>query len=354
MLEAAGMVLLAAVAGIPAVFLIHRKLRQARLARYLKIDTPLAIVEEGFIEIGGIGQWIGVRGEDRNNPVLLVIHGGPGSSYSIFTPHLRGWERHFTIVQWDQRGSGKTFARTGQAGSREMSLERLTLDAIEVAEYVCRRLLKQRIFLLASSFGSIAGLEIARRRPDLFHAYIGTDQNVGMLRDRDEIHREALQRLRSLGLRRGVKTLERIGADPAQWSCDDFTTVARLTMKSDPRGYRRTMKLLKNAVLYAPGWTFKDIRAFAAGMRFSLERLWPEASRYDAWQQGTRFEIPFFILQGADDVLTPPKLARAYFDDVAAPVKQMILIRNAGHFAAFLQPEQFLERLLAERFRNNV
>jgi pimeloyl-ACP methyl ester carboxylesterase len=335
-----------AVICIPAAFLAQRAIRQARRAATLRIESARGIVEEHFARIGGIDQWIGIRGEDRDNPVLLVIHGGPGSSYSIFTPHLRSWEKHFTIVQWDQRGCGRTFARSGPQGCGEMSMDQFTRDGIEVAEFLCSRLGKSRLFLLASSFGSTFGLEIARRRPDLFYAYIGVDQNVGMLRGCGENHREVLERLRRLGLGRGVKALQQIGADPTHWTRGDFEAVARWTMKSDPRGFRRTMKLLKDAVWFAPGWKLTDIRAFVRGMRFSLERLLPEMSRYDAWQQGVQVDIPFFIFQGENDVLTTPGLAQAYFNDVAAPIKRMILISDAGHFAAFLQPDQFLDRLL--------
>jgi pimeloyl-ACP methyl ester carboxylesterase len=327
--------------------LVQRKLRQMRIAAGLKIVGARGIVEERFVDIGGIEQWIGIRGEDRDNPILLLIHGGPGSSYSIFTPHIRTWEKHFTIVQWDQRGCGKTFARTGPRSSGKISMDQLARDGVAVAEHVRRRLSKDRLFLLASSFGSTFGLQMAHRRPDLFYAYIGTDQNVGMVRGSEETRLELIQRLHAAGLTKGVRAIERIGKDPTRWTPDDFTTVARWTMKSDPPGFRRTMKLLKDAVWYAPGWTLRDIRAFVAGMRFSLEQILPEASRYDAWQQGTQFAIPFFIFQGEDDVLTTPKMARAYYDDVIAPVKNMSLIRDAGHFAAFLQPEQFLHQLLS-------
>ena len=332
--------------GVLAALFAQRTFRQARAASALRIESARGILEERFVKIGGIEQWIGIRGEDHDNPVLLVIHGGPGSCYSIFTPHLRAWEKHFSLVQWDQRGSGRTFARWGPRGSGEISMEQLKRDGIEVAEYLCSRLRKDRIFLLASSFGSTFGLQIARCRPDLFLAYIGADQNVGMVRRRDENHREVLERLREVGLGRGVRTLERIGADPKHWTYDDFTAVARWTMKSDPRGFRRTMKLLKDAIWYAPGWRLRDIRAFVGGMHFSLVQLLPEASRHDAWQEGVRFEIPFFIIQGENDVLTAPSLARAYFNDVVAPIKRMILISDAGHFAAFLQPDQFLDELL--------
>ena len=230
----------------------------------------------------------------------------------------------------------------------EISFEQLTRDGIEVAEYVRERLRKERVFLLASSLGSTFGVSVAIRRPDLFYAYIGTDQNVGMRRGREEEFREVRERLRALGLAKGVKALERAGADPAHWSPDDYNRVAQWTMKSDPPGFRRTMNMLKDAVWYAPGWGLKDIRAFVSGMRHTLKALLPEIVGSDAWMQGTRFDIPFFIFQGKDDVVTTPKLASMYFNDVVAPQKRMALIPNAGHFAAFLQPDEFLRELLVD------
>jgi pimeloyl-ACP methyl ester carboxylesterase len=337
-----------AVVTFPAALLLQRKLRQARAAAALRMASESGIVEERFVRIGGIEQWIGIRGEDQNNPVLLVLHGGPGCSYSIFTPHLRSWEKCFTIVQWDQRGGGKTFSRMGRRRSGEISFEQLTHDAIEVVEYVRARLRKERIFLLASSLGSTFGTLVVLRHPDLFYAYIGTDQNVGMKRGRNEEYHEVLERLRALGLRKGIKALERIGGDPTRWSANDFNTVARWTMKSDPIGFRRTMRLLKRAVWYAPGWKLRDIREFVAGMHYSLERMLPEISRYDAWARGTHFEIPFFLFQGKDDVLTTPNLAEMFFNDVVAPIKRMALIPDAGHFAAFMQPDRFLRELLVD------
>ncbi|MGA3010637.1 MAG: alpha/beta fold hydrolase [Terracidiphilus sp.] len=336
------------VVGFPAAALIQRKLRQSKTAAALEIECADGIVEEKFVRIGGIDQWIGIRGEHQDNPVLLILHGGPGCSYSIFTPHLRSWERYFTIVQWDQRGGGKTLSRMDLHRSAEVSFEQLIRDAVEVVGHVRARLCKDRIFLLASSLGSIFGTEVARRRPDLFYAYIGTDQNVGMQRERDAEFCEVIERLRALGLRQGVKALERIGPDPTRWSPEDFNAVARWRMKSDPKGFRRTMKLLKDAVWYAPGWTLKDIRIFVRGMRYTLEKLLPEIIRYDAWEQGTRFEIPFFIFQGEDDVLTTPKLAQTFFADVTAPVKRLALIPGAGHFAAFMRPNELLRELLVD------
>ena len=331
------------IAGIP---LLKRRARQRAAVSKLAILSPRGVVEERYVRIGGIDQWVGIRGEDGENPVLLVLHGGPGCSYTIFTPHMRGWEKHFTIVQWDQRGSGRSFGRCGMQGSGNLSFEQLVSDAEEVAEYARRRMGKERIFLLACSQGSTFGMRVARRRPDLLYAYIGTDQNVGMRRGREEGHWEVVERLRGLGLVKGAQEMERIGPDPVSWTVADYEAVARWTMRSDPASYGRTMEMLKNAVWHAPHWSLRDVRTFVKGMRYSLERLLPEMVTFDAWEEGVRFEIPFFILQGERDVLTTPLLARAFFEDVIAPEKRFGAIANAGHFAASLQPEEFLRQLL--------
>lgn len=337
--------LLCLIAGLLAALLAYRSYRQAQIAATLKIASESGIVEERFVRIGGIDQWISIRGEDRNNPVLLLIHGGPGSCYSIFIPHLRTWEQHFTIVQWDQRGAGRTLTRMGSRGG-EISMGQLTRDAIELAEYLQAYLHKDRIFLLASSIGSIFGVKVALSRPDMFYAYIGTDQNVGMAAGRQGGHRLLLDRLRARGMINGLREVERIGVDASKWTARDFTTVAQWTMKSDPPGFRRTIKLLKDAVWFAPGWTLRDIHAFVKGMHSSLEQLLAEIVQYDAWAQGIRFDLPVFIFQGANDVLTLTAQAQAYFADIEAPIKRMELISNAGHFAMFLQPELFLQKLL--------
>jgi pimeloyl-ACP methyl ester carboxylesterase len=140
--------------------------------------------------------------------------------------------------------------------------------------------------------------------------------------------------------------VERIGADPSLWSPNDFEAVAHWTMRSDPSGFERTMKLLKDAVWYAPQWTLRDIRGFVSGMRSSLQQLLPEVTQYDAWKEGLRFEVPLFIFQGEADVLTTPGEAKALFDDAVAPFKLFCLVPGAGHFAAFLEPDQFLHQLL--------
>ena len=127
--------------------LSYRGYRQYDAAKSLAVRSPKGIEESRFVMIGGIEQWIQMRGQDSENPVLLILHGGPGASYVPLTSIFLPWEKYFTLVQWDQRGTGRTYGRNGARGSGSLTLDRMVDDGIEVAAYVRERLKKPRILL---------------------------------------------------------------------------------------------------------------------------------------------------------------------------------------------------------------
>jgi pimeloyl-ACP methyl ester carboxylesterase len=336
----------AALAVAPAAGLLgYRQAKRTAHARRLRITGPYGVDESGFVRIGGIDQWVSVRGDDRRNPVVLELHGGPGASNHVFLPRTREWERHFTIVRWDMRGAGATFARGGPDGQGEFTLERLERDAVEVAEHVRARLGAERLVLVANSFGTVVGLRLARSRPDLFAAYVGTDQNI-VDGGRELSAREALlARLEKAGMRKELAAVAAIGAGgsaptPAQWS-----RYNKLVVTSDPLTYDTMKTVVVRSLWFSPLHTLRGLRSYLKGMTFS-ERIAPGAAAVDERAEGTDFAIPFFVFQGARDVLTPPEPARRFFDDVTAPVKDFALIEDASHFASFRRPDVFLELML--------
>ncbi|MGW7100000.1 alpha/beta fold hydrolase [Streptomyces sp. NPDC054838] len=325
----------------------HRALRRSQGARALRIDSPRGVDEQGFVRIGGIEQWVSVRGEDRANPVIVEVHGGPGAPNSIQTVRTRAWERHFTIVRWDMRGAGKTYGHGGPEGQGETTFARLYEDALEVVRHARLRLGVRRVVLLANSFGSIFGLRLVRDHPELFSAYVGTDQNVP---DTDAdggacAHRAVLDRLRTAGKTRQLARIEALGPDPRAWSAGQRATYSRLCAQSDPLTLDTLKKVVLGSMWLSPLHTLRDLRDFFKGQGFS-ERAAEDAAGFDARADGTRFEVPFFVFQGELDVLTPPERAKAFFDEVEAPVKAFALIGGASHFASFRRPEVFLELLL--------
>ncbi len=148
---------------------------RARNSRDYAISTPNGIEEAKYLKIGGIEQWVTIRGEDRANPAILVLHGGPGDATNPWGyAGFRTWLKTYTVVQWDQRGAGRTLSRNGPASGASLNLDRLVRDGIELAGVLRTSLGKDEIILLGHSAGSVLGVLMARAKPDLFHAFVGT------------------------------------------------------------------------------------------------------------------------------------------------------------------------------------
>src|SRR5687768_12220516 len=123
------------------------------------------IDEQGYASIGGIQQWIAIQGDDTK-PAVLYLHGGPGEAQSPFLDTFAPWRRNYAVVNWDQRGAGKTFEKNGE-GTPDVTLRRLTEDAVEVTRHALNRLGMRRLVLLGQSFGAVLGLLVVRRAPEL-------------------------------------------------------------------------------------------------------------------------------------------------------------------------------------------
>lgn len=325
------------------VFLFYRRARQRRNARELAITTPNGIEEGRFVSAGGIDQWISIRGEDRVNPVLLMLHGGPGTSYLSFTPWFRHWEKHFTLVQWDRRGVGKTFGRNRKA-SGEMTLERVAADGTEIAEFLCRHLGQEKILLLGHSMGSMIGITMAARRPDLFHAYVGTEQIVEMGTNERTSYDIILARTRAMGATKTVKELERIGpppyANPRHWG------IKQNAAEKADAAYGRLVQKWGGLMLYSPAYRLRDFLDLLAGAHFCIQKLYPQWMTFDARKLGLSFQTPVFVIEGDSDVMTPPALKEAYIAQISAPQKAFVPIKEGGHMVFVTAAEAYLSELL--------
>lgn len=289
---------------------------------------------QGFVTIGGIEQWVTVRGSACGNPVLLFVHGGPGNPMSPFSANVfAGWERDFTIVQWDQRGAGRTFGRNPAAADGPLGLERMTQDGVELAAYLAPRLGQRRVVLIGTSWGSALGVHMALARPDLFHAYVGISQLVQYRANQEESYRSLLARARAAGDAETVAAIEALGPPP--WT--------------NPRNFgilrRAIRRYERQATDPAPdGWwvpaplyaTPAAAAAYEAGEDYSFLQFVGAAgdglfSRIDLPALGRRFAIPVFLVQGSEDLLTTPEVSRRYFEYLTAPVKRFVLVPRAGH-----------------------
>ena len=326
-----------------ALALMYRALLQHRAARVLTIHSTSGIDEGRFVHIGGCEQWVQIRGADRTNPILLIVH-GHGLSMGAFTPLLRAFEQHFTVVQWDRRGVGKTGSRSGKADSQTWTLDLLADDGLAVTEFLCRRLQQDKVILLGHSQGSAIGLLMVRRRPERFHAYVGTGQITEMLRNEIITYATAVERARTAHHTRALKMLEGIGAPPYP-AVQTWLIKQRWGVSTSPE-MAAWRSLFLPLVLTAPTYSLREVYHAFTDVLFLPQLLYEELLAFDAQRLFTTFAVPCFIFQGDSDVFSPPALAQQYIATVAAPTKGLVLLKGGGHLALLLQPEQFLQELL--------
>jgi len=296
------------------------------------------IDERGFVRIGGIDQWIGIQGSDAAHPAILYLHGGPAEAQSPFLKEFLPWEQAFTVVNWDQRGSGKTFGRNG-ASTPDLTLDRLVQDAIEVAEHLRVRLGKRKLMLVGQSWGAGLGVHAVKRRPDLFGAFVGAGQPVTWASSLTNVESYARQQATAAGDTAALKAIDEAQALPI----DDLRRVAatrRWRMAPSDLDY---LKIQGDFIGPSPTPT-GDAADWVAGGAFSIPRLLPAIMGLDLPKLGPDFALPMFVIQGREDHVTSFEAARDWVGRLNAPSKGFIPI-DGGHFACFTNAPAFAAAL---------
>ncbi len=323
----------------------YRLLEQlhARNTEQFAIHSKNGIDDASYVLIGGIEQWVTIRGQDRANPVLLFLHGGPGDVTNPWSfVYFALWEEQFTVVQWDQRGAGRTFGRSGRATAPTMTLDRMVKDGIELTEYLRMHLDKNKIIVVAHSFGSIIGLRMISQRPDLFYAYVGTGQVADSTRNYSAAYDALLKKAQATANRQALDDLRRVGRPPYK-SGEGYQVQRKWSNRLE--GAEQFLYGTLGLTLVAPGGSVQDINDSAEGQTLSGERLVPQTTSLEPKDLGLKFSIPVFFLQGAEDFTTPTELARQYLASIRAPKKEFVPIKG-GHFAVFMNSRGFLDVLV--------
>lgn len=295
--------------------------------------APTPVDEAGYVEIGGVEQWVSMRGDDRNNPIILVLHGGPGNALSPFATALfADWHKDFTVVQWDQPGSGRTFVRNGEAIGAHMSIAQMTRDGAEVATYAAKRLGQDKVILLGQSWGSILGVHLAKARPDLIHAYVGQSQFVNWNTNLAASYAQVMNLARAANDRETVEGLTQLGPPP--WD----------RVRAWPQFRRRQMLYQRKlaaegplALQMDPAYAGAEEQAQnEAAEEFSFLHFWGmqldgPLTRVDLPALGTKFDVPIFIVHGEHDLVATTGLAREYVAGIEAPEKAFVIAPGAGH-----------------------
>ncbi|WP_181017566.1 alpha/beta fold hydrolase [Zemynaea arenosa] len=314
------------------------------------IVTPQGVERLEAVRIGGIDQYLSIRGADRRNPVLLIVHGGPGfPTMPMAWMNTRGLEEYFTVVHWDQRGAGKTYLLNDpKSVAATMQPERFVDDAEELVSWLRKDLHKEKVFVLGTSWGSYIGLELARRKPQWLHAYIGMGQAVDSPESERRGYAFALDAARRAGNRQAIAELESIAPYAAPGKTIELKDIALERKWSDHFGgvmAYRTGQIDGIAARLSPDYADADARRVYEGNGYSQDFLFSPVLRLD-FQHVKVLQCPLIILAGRHDRSVNSNVAHEWFERVQAPRKQFVWFENSAHEIMSEEPGKLLLTLV--------
>jgi len=334
-------------------YALDRAQVQAIIADGFRIVTPDGVDDQLEIDIGGIKQAISVRGRDRANPILLMIHGGPASpEIPTSWAFQSGWEDYFTVVQWDQRGAGKTYvANDPKVMGPTLSLDRIVADAAELVDWLMARYGKSKVFVLGHSWGSVVGLTLAHRHPEKLFAYVGMGQVTNGVASERASYQGLLRLAKAGNNSQAVNELEAIAPYP---EADGAVPLAKVNierkwiMALGGLSYRRAkLGWYLDLAELSPDYSSADLDAIDKGSALSLAPLLPAMTGFD-YTGVTHFDCPIVMFCGRHDLTTPPEVTAAWFDTLMAPHKLLFWFENSAHMIMMEEPGKVLVHLATD------
>jgi pimeloyl-ACP methyl ester carboxylesterase len=326
---------------------------RAIIADVQKIVTPRGVDETLVLTLNGARQVVNIRGADRKNPILVYIHGGPGSvEMPMAWTFQKPWEDFFTVVQWDQRGAGRSYVLNDVATiAPTLTLDQYRDDAIALIEHLRARYGQDKVFLLGHSFGSAVGLAVATKRPDLLVAYIGMGQLIDFRENERVGMAQTLATARARGDMDAVATIEALAPYP---DAGPFTIRQADAWRKYANRYGSLAANRSDAGFYfeatklSPLYTAADREAWGKGSAFTVTTLWPRLAGA-SFTSLNRLEVPVTLISGDHDTTTPTTLSTAWLSRLSAPRRLLCRMANSGHLPMIEEPGSTLLALLETR-----
>ena len=321
------------------------------IANARKILTPNGVERLQAVRIGDIDQWVSIRGRDTRNPLLLVINGGPGY---VLMPESwwmsRDWEEYFTVVHWDQRGTGKTLLiNDPRKLAPTMTLARSVADAEEMVGWLRREFGKQKVFVLAHSAGTYVGLQLALRHPDWLYAYIGVGQMADMPQSERRGWAFAMDAAHGSGNAEAIHQLQSMAP---YFAPGHPSPLKDLYLERKWVGYFGGVMVYRHGndadsdlIELSPDYTRDELRHIYDGNEFSERFLLADLVDGD-WSVTRTFGCPLFLFEGRHDYNANSEVAWEWFQKVQAPAKRFVWFENSGHMPMTEEPGKFLVSLV--------
>jgi pimeloyl-ACP methyl ester carboxylesterase len=338
--------------GLLLLLFFSLQVYKIHLENSTEITTPNGISSLEEITLGGLKQWIFIRGTDQSNPVLIFLHGGPGAS-APGMPSSRNLDaeliKHFTVVHWDQRGAGKSYDSDIPVSS--MTMDRFVEDCKELIDYVRNRFNRQKVFLVAHSSGSVTGIKTAHRYPENIHAYVGVGQ---IIHDHEQIRLAydfIVDEAEKSGDVKIQNAIRAIGPPPYE-TPEKLYKMQNYVFRFGGVIHDNSVKQIGGLMLSfftSPEYSIIDglNSIMMKGLFFSVSAMWDEINNIDITKEIRSIKVPVYFFEGKYDMATPTILAKEFYDGLdAVKGKNLIIFENSAHMPMIEEKEKYEDLLI--------
>jgi len=323
---------------------LYRLYQQNQTRESSRITAVGGIDTLHTVTLGGLPQWVQIRGHNQRNPVLLFLHGGPGSPETPFVRHYNGGlEKHFTVVTWEQRGAGKSFSP--DIPDSTMHVSRFLDDTDQLVKWLQKRFAKPKIYLVGHSWGSVLGMLAIQRHPEDFLAYVGIGQVVDMQQNEALSYEYVLNTARQRNDQKAIEEMVAIGPPVRGTYAGGMESLLKqrnwLTQFGGSLYGKSDANEVITQLFFAYEYSVGDLLNYGRGALFSLFRLWNELMDIHMVQQVPSVRVPVYFCVGRSDYQTPFTLVEKYFRQLEAPHKELIWFEKSAHSPNYEEPNRF-------------
>lgn len=310
---------------------------------------PASISEKVRVTINGVEQGMFMKGKDTANPVLLFLHGGM-PEYFLTRQYPTGLEDYFTVVWWEQRGSGLSYS--ADIPPETMTTEQMVADAIEITKYLRRRFGREKIYLMAHSGGTFIGLQAAARAPELFTAYLGVAQITDQRKSEKAAYEYMLRTFKESDNRAMVRTLEEAPVTLESGTPDAYLAVRDEAMHSLGVGTTRDMHSVFSGIfipsLIHPEYTLLEkINMWRGKSHAGVSVMWNTIMKTDLSRLVPELRLPVYFFHGVYDYTVTYAETRSYYEKLSAPRKAFYTFEHSAHSPMFEEPER-MQKILRD------
>ncbi|WP_010270940.1 alpha/beta fold hydrolase [Paenibacillus senegalensis] len=302
------------------------------------------------VMLGGTYQWFTIRGRHADLPLLLFLHGGPGSPQAgALRKFNRELEEHYLVVNWDQRGSGKSY--NAQIPPDTMNIAQLLSDAHQLVQLLLNEHSRHKVFIVGHSMGALLGMLYVHQHPEFVQAFVGINQPVNRSEEETLSYSYCLQKARDKDLRKAILQLERIGPPNhgSYSSMDDLVIQRKWLTRFGGVTHKKNALSINIHCLLSSHFSWKDRLNFMKGFTYTMQHMWQEFNHVNLFEAVSAVEVPLVFIKGCHDKIVHDFID-PYCRSISAPYKEIVQFDQSGHLACFEEPELF-NQLMVKRVR---